>query len=167
MSSTVMRTTSAAATFASSIRTRASVMRFMDNLRMASLSYDQPKMNVGFGCLAAFMLPFLAAGLFTISVGIKEYARGATGGQWMIPIAAGGAFTIFAIGFAAMPLYAIRRSRADAEALEQGVIVDRSGATGVSLLIFAILWNAIAFPIGFIVPRAQDVPKWALPLVML
>ena len=80
---------------------------------------------------------------------------------------AGSAFTIFAIGFAAMPLYAIRRSRADAEALQQGVIVDRGGATGVTLLIFAIIWNAIAFPIGFMIPRGQDVPGWAFALAML
>ena len=134
---------------------------------MASLSYDQRKMNAGFGCIALFMLPFLSAGLLMIAVGLKEYSQGAGTQQWLIPIVVGGAFTLFAIGFAWMPLYAIRRSRADAAALEQGVIVDRSGATGVSLLIFAILWNAIAFPVGFIVPRAQDVPKWVLAFVML
>jgi hypothetical protein len=124
-------------------------------------------MNAGFGCIALFMVPFLGAGLFMISVGLKEYSRAAVSQQWLIPIAAGGAFTLFAIGFAAMPLYAIRRSRADAAALEQGVIVDRSGATGVSLLVFAIIWNAIAFPLGFIAPRAHDMPKWAFALAML
>ncbi|HEX3110953.1 MAG TPA: hypothetical protein VHU41_17770, partial [Thermoanaerobaculia bacterium] len=134
---------------------------------MASLSYDQRKMNAGFGCIALFMLPFLGAGLLVISLGLKEYSRGAATQQWLIPIVVGGAFTLFAIGFASMPLYAVRRSRADAAALEQGVIVDRSGATGVTLLTFAIIWNAIAFPVGFVVPRAQDVPKWALVLVVL
>src|ERR1043166_8041419 len=125
MSSTVIRTTSAAAAVASSIRTRAMASRFMDNLRMGSLSYDQRKMNAGFGCIALFMLPFLAAGLFALPAGLKAQAQGDP--RWMVPVAAGGAFTIFAIGFASLPLYAIRRSRADAAALEQGVIVDRSG----------------------------------------
>lgn len=134
---------------------------------MPSLSYDQPKMRAGFGCIALFMLPFLAAGLFTMFTGFKEYSRGAETQQWLLPMVVGGAFTIFALGFAAMPLYAIRRSRADAEALQQGVIVDRSGATGVSLLIFAILWNAIAFPVGFFIPRAHDAPIWAYALAML
>ena len=124
-------------------------------------------MRAGFGCIALFMLPFLAAGLFTLSVAFKEYSRGAATQQWLIPMAAGGAFTLFALGFAAMPLYAMRRSQADAAALEQGVIVDRSGATGVSLLIFAVLWNSIAFPIGFLIPRGQGVPVWAFGIAML
>jgi hypothetical protein len=124
-------------------------------------------MRAGFGCLALFMLPFLAAGLFMIFTGFKEYSRGAETQQWLLPMVVGGAFTIFVLGFAAMPLYAIRRSRADAEALHQGVIVDRGGATGVSLLIFAILWNAIAFPIGFFFNRGHDAPAWAFALAML
>jgi hypothetical protein len=134
---------------------------------MASLSYDQRKLNALFGCIALFMLPFLAAGLLTISVGLKEYSRGGGTQQWLVPIVAGGAFALFAIGFASMPLYAIRRSRADAAALEQGVIVDRSGATGAFLLVFAIIWNAIAFPVGFVVPRANDAPKWVLAFAIL
>ena len=36
----------------------------MDNLRMPSLSYDQPKMRARFGCLMLFLLPFLAGGMF-------------------------------------------------------------------------------------------------------
>lgn len=135
---------------------------------MPPLSYDQPKMRAGLGCIALFMLPFLAAGLFTISVGFKEYSRGAATQQWLLPVVVGGAFTIFALGFAAMPLYAVRRSRADAAALQQGVIVDRSGASGVSLLIFAIVWNAIAFPVGFFfVPYSHDAPLWAQAIAMI
>jgi hypothetical protein len=66
----------------------------------------------------------------------------------------------------------IRRSHADAAALEQGVIVDRSGATGVPLLIFALVWSAIAFPIGFFVWRGLPAagaaaPVWALALAMI
>jgi hypothetical protein len=55
------------------------------------------------------MPPFLAAGLFTISAGLKAHAHGDA--QWMIAVAVGAAFTIFAIGFASMALYALRRSR--------------------------------------------------------
>lgn len=139
---------------------------------MASLSYDQRATRAGFGCLAVFMLPFLAAGVSVISVGIKEYSRNAGTQQWLVPIAAGSAFTIFALGFAAMPLYAIRRSHADAAALEQGVIVDRSGGTGVVLLIFALVWSAIAFPIGFFVWRGlpaagAPAPVWVEGLALL
>ena len=134
---------------------------------MPSLSYDQPKMRAGFGCIALFMLPFLAAGVLTIFAGVKAYSRGAETQQWLIPMIVGGAFTLFALGFAAMPLYAMRRSQADTAALEQGVIVDRSGATGVSLLIFALIWSAIAFPVGFLIPRSHDVPIWAFALAML
>src|SRR5438046_665586 len=133
MSSTEIRTTSAAAAVARSIRQSARASRFMDNLRMASLSYDQRAMRVGFGCIAVFMLPFLAAGVSVIFVGVREYSSGVATQQWLIPILAGFAFTIFALGFAAMPLYAMRRAKADAGALQQGVIVDRSAATGVSL----------------------------------
>ncbi len=124
-------------------------------------------MRVGFGCIALFMLPFLAAGLFTISVGLKAYSHGEPTQQWLIPIVVGGAFTIFSIGFTAMPLYAIRRSQADTAALQHGVIVDRGGATGVTLLIFAIIWNAIAFPIGFLFTRGQNAPPWAFAIAML
>lgn len=124
-------------------------------------------MRVGFGCIAVFMLPFLAAGLSVIVVGAREYARGAGTQQWLIPITVGSAFALFALGFAAMPLYAVRRAHADATALQQGVIVDRSAATGVTLLIFAIIWNTISFPIAFLVPRANDVPGWTLALVLL
>lgn len=134
---------------------------------MPSISYDQRKMRAGFGCIALFMLPFLAAGLFTMFTGFQEHARGAETQQWLIPMVVGGAFTLFALGFAAMPLYAVRRSQADAAALEQGVIVDRSGATGVGLLIFALVWSAIAFPAGFLIPHDHDVPIWAFALAML
>jgi hypothetical protein len=124
-------------------------------------------MRVGSGCIAVFMLPFLAAGLLVIATGLREYSRGASTQQWLVPIFAGVAFTTFALGFAAMPLYAIRRTRADAVALQEGVIVDRSAATGVMLLIFAIIWNAISFPIAFIAPHSRDIPPWALALVVL
>ena len=124
-------------------------------------------MRAGFGCIALFMLPFLAAGVITIFAGVKEYSRGAEMQQWLIPMVVGGAFTLFALGFAAMPLYAMRRSKADAAALEQGVIVDRGGAGSFGLLVFAVVWSAIAFPVAFLIPRDHDMPIWAFALAML
>ena len=127
-------------------------------------------MNAGFGCIAAFMLPFLAAGVFAIYAGMKAHARGDA--QWLIPVAVGGAFVIFAIGFVSMPLYAIRRSRADAAALDQGVIVDRGGASSFGTFVFAIMWNAIAFTIAFFLvwrglPARDPVPLWVDAIVMI
>ncbi|HEX7190777.1 MAG TPA: type II toxin-antitoxin system Phd/YefM family antitoxin [Thermoanaerobaculia bacterium] len=112
---------------------------------MASLSYDQRATGVGFGCIAAFMVPFLAAGFAVIVVGLREYSRGAEMRQWLIPIVVGSAFTIFSIGFAAMPLYAMRRARADADALQHGVIVDREAASSVSLhgCVGGVVWRTI------------------------
>ena len=129
-------------------------------------------MRAGFGCIALFLLPFLAAGVLTMYAGFKEYSRGGPPERWLVPMVVGGAFAIFALGFAAMPLYTMRRTQADAAALEQGVAVDRGGATGVSLLVFAILWNAIAFPIGYLflwrrVPAGDSIPTWALALVVI
>ena len=118
----------------------------MDNLRMAPHRINQRAVRVGFGCIALFMLPFLAAGVSVIVVGMREYSRGAGTQQWLIPILAGSAFTIFALGFAALPLYAMRRANADASALQQGVIVDRTAASGVTLLIFAIIWQRHLVP---------------------
>lgn len=134
---------------------------------MASLSYDQRATRAGAGCVVAFMIPFLAAGLGVIVLGLREYSRGAETRQWLIPLVVGSAFTIFSVGFAALPLYAMRRARADADALQHGVVVDREAASGVTLLVFAIVWNAISFPIGFLVPRSHDIPIWAAGLAML
>ena len=83
---------------------------------MASLSYDQRTSRAVLGCIAVFMLPFLAAGVVTIGVGVREYSHGGATQQWLIPILAGGAFAAFALGFVSLPFYGMRRARADAAA---------------------------------------------------
>lgn len=107
--------------------------------------------------MVVFMLPFLAAGVSTIVVGVREYSHGGATQQWLVPILAGAAFVTFSLGFMAMPIYALRRATADTAALQQGVIVDHSGVQGVTLFIFAIVWNAISLPILWVV-RNDDTP---------
>jgi hypothetical protein len=107
--------------------------------------------------MVVFMVPFLAAGVSVIMVGAREFSHGGATQQWLVPILAGAAFVTFSLGFMAMPIYALRRATADTAALQQGVIVDHSGVQGVTLFIFAIVWNAISLPILWVV-RNDDTP---------
>jgi hypothetical protein len=157
---------------------------------MSQLSYDQqaspaalPKAGrrVAGGCIALFMLPFLAAGLSVIAVGVRELRRGGGTQQWLVPIVVGAVFTAFAAGFVAIAFIAMRSASRDVAARAQnpeqpwrwrkewidGVIVDRSGPAAAFLFIFSIVWNAIAFLITFVLFTSAFQQQHAVAFVLI
>jgi len=134
---------------------------------VSPVSYDQRVGRGAIGCIAVFMLPFLAAGVSVIVIGVREFSHGGATQQWLVPILAGAAFVTFSLGFMAMPIYALRRASADTAALQQGVIVDRSGVQGVTLFIFAIIWNAISWPILWVVRNDETPHNKVIYLVLI
>ena len=139
---------------------------------MSQPSYDQPAASslgsagsrVAAGCIAVFMLPFVAAGVGMIFLGIRELRRGQPTQQWLVPLLAGAAFATFATGFVGVAFTAMRSAARDVVARASnpqqpwrwrkewvdGVIVDRGGPTSAYLFVFAIVWNAISFGITYV-----------------
>ncbi|HEX3233413.1 MAG TPA: hypothetical protein VHR41_04415 [Gemmatimonadales bacterium] len=115
--------------------------------------------NLGFGCLALFLLPFAAAGVFAAVQGV----RSATSGDW----AQAGLLAVFAltfggVGFGGLAATRVGRRRAgEAAALKArnpaapwlwrpdwaaGWVDDSSRGTMWFAWIFATLWNLISLP---------------------
>lgn len=143
---------------------------------MSQLSYDQPPSadalpkagrRAAGACITIFMLPFAAAGIAMMALGIREFRRGQPTTQWVIPLLFGAVFVTFAAGFVAISFAAMRNATRDVVARAQnpeqpwrwrkdwvdGVIVDRSGPAAAFILIFAIIWNALSFPIVLLMFR--------------
>jgi hypothetical protein len=137
---------------------------------MSQLSYDQSQAPAAIGkrgsqtagaCITVFMLPFIAAGIGVMSIGVGGLRSGAPTQQWLAPLLFGAAFATFAIGFIAIAFVGMRNASADVAMRAQnpdqpwrwrkdwaeGVIVDRSGAAGAFLFVFAIIWNAISLTV--------------------
>jgi len=129
------------------------------------------------GCLAVFMLPFFAAGIGLVSLGIKAMQRHEANA--IAPLLAGVLFTGFSVSILAVVVTATRigaRSAAlQAAAPDQPWlwrpewsarrIPDRGSAKPILLWVFAIFWNAMAMPVIFLL--AREWPKQHNPLLLL
>jgi hypothetical protein len=129
------------------------------------------------GCIGLFMLPFIGAGVSLLSLGIRALQHHEANA--IAPLLAGFFFTAFSVSFFAIVFVAIRNT-ARAASLRASApdqqwlwrpewtarrIPDQRRATTVFLWIFAIFWNAVSFPVSFLVVR--DWPKGQNPAVLL
>jgi hypothetical protein len=129
------------------------------------------------GCIGLFMLPFVGAGISLLSLGIRALQNHEANA--IAPLLAGFFFTAFSVSFFAIIFVAIRNS-ARAASLRAGApdqpwlwrpewsarrIPDQRRSAAVFLWIFAIFWNAVSFPVSYLVVR--DWPKEQNPAVLL
>src|ERR1051325_2244864 len=125
---------------------------------MQSSSVTQSR--IPFGCLIVFGLPFAAMGLLSVYAGIRDSAKP----NAHVAVIVGGVFTVVGIGIMAGGWYASKFvAKTDAvkvnhpnkpwmwrEEWASGVITDSNKAGTIVFWIFALLWNAVAFPIAYL-----------------
>jgi hypothetical protein len=129
------------------------------------------------GCIGLFMLPFIGAGVSLLSVGIRALQHHQANA--VAPLLAGFFFTAFSVSFFAIVFVAVRNT-ARAASLQASApdqpwlwrpewtarrIPDQRRNITAFLWIFAIFWNAVSFPVSFLVVR--DWPKDQNPAVLL
>jgi hypothetical protein len=125
----------------------------------------QLKPRVALGCLTVFMLPFFAGGLLFAGLGVRKALQGETDG-WLIA-GFGVFFMVFAGGFYWMAWRGLKKqteqqARREQFAAEPWKIRDdwatgrisASDRSGLAVAwIFAVFWNAVAWPAMFALPR--------------
>ena len=152
-------------------RTSGHSNRVAANLRVittaASSRPSRRSLDVGFGCVVLFLLPFAAVGVVTAVLAVQRAAaRNPTEALF---------FTLFAVTFGAVGFGGIaaalagRRKVQEQKALEashpespwlwrsdwaSGRIIDSGRTTMFAVWTFAALWNLISFPSGFLGVRA-------------
>jgi hypothetical protein len=129
------------------------------------------------GCIGLFMLPFIGAGISLLSLGIRALQHHEANA--IAPLLAGFFFTAFSVSFFAIVFVAVRNT-ARAASLQASApdqpwlwrpewtarrIPDQRRNITTFLWIFAIFWNAVSFPVSFLVVR--DWPKDQDPAVLL
>jgi hypothetical protein len=123
--------------------------------------------NMGFGCIALFLLPFGAVGLFATLLGIRRAMQGSMHDAGVL-LVIGPVFTgVAAIGWTLLLLG--RRKQREQEALQarhpaqpwlwrsewaSGRLTDSSRGTLWTSWIFATIWNLISFPSAFLALRS-------------
>lgn len=127
----------------------------------ASASRPKTSSRMGLGCLVLFGLPFLAVGLLTLWQGIRDY--GAKSDSKFLIIFG----LVFALAGAAVMLAGFFGSSAQRKKSEREIahpgepwmwseewanrsIRDSNRAGAIGMWVFAVLWNAIAFPITWV-----------------
>jgi len=126
------------------------------------------RQNAGPGCLILFGLVFLLAGVGVMVTGV----RGVMNDKKDAGVAIVGGFAFFAVGglIAGGSVFGARKVRQQESRKTQfptepwkwdpqsssGEILDQTGSAAAGLWFFALLWNAIAFPVGLIVPFAKQ-----------
>lgn len=135
--------------------------------------------RVPFGCLIVFGLPFAAMGLLSVYVGVRDYG---TKPNAIVPVLVGSIFTVVGLGIMVGGWYgtkyaartdAVKASRPNQpwmwrEDWASGVIKDSNKAGTIFFWVFALLWNAVAFPIGYLaIPKLASEGKGAALLVGL
>ena len=119
-----------------------------------------------FGCLLLFAVPFVAGGLLALVQGIRQYG---TKPDAIVGIIVGGVFTVVGLLLALGGWYAASAS-AKRDALQaqnpekpwlwrgewtNGVIKDSNKGAAIVLWIFALIWNAVSFPVAVMVMRSE------------
>src|ERR1043165_7314096 len=111
------------------------------------------------GCFAIFAVPFFIAGVAIINTGLRELNRGQRDAA--ILLGAGIAFTAFSAGIVALVWYGLRRAQAAAQLRAAHPmqpwlwradwsarrIEESATSRAAALLVFALMWNAIALPL--------------------
>jgi hypothetical protein len=126
--------------------------------------------NLGAGCLILFALPFAGIG----TVALLGFARALMGGMAPAAIAVQGivglVFSLFGYGTIVGALTGRKRMQREEgrRAAHPGQpwmwredwagrrVLDSSGTGTAFLWVFAILWNAISWPVAFLVPRELE-----------
>ena len=130
------------------------------------------------GCFLAVALSVLAIGLFALYTGIRQYGKQPNA---LAPIIFGAIFTIVGLGLILGARYGASRSaKLDEmktrypdqpwmwrEDWSRGVIGDSNKAGTFGLWIFAVVWNAISFPIAWIATRHGDSEERLAYLILL
>lgn len=131
----------------------------------------------GFGCLALFALPFVGLGLFALIQGVKTYS---TQPNAFVPIMVGGIFTAVGLLIIVMAwrgsIAAAHRDELQAREPDKPwmwrddwrnrVIEDSNKSGTIGFWFFAVLWNAISFPIAF-VARDQVIHQGGVAYIVL
>ena len=117
------------------------------------------------GCFAIFAVPFFIAGVAIINTGLRELNRGQRDAA--ILLGAGIAFTAFSAGIVALVWYGLRRAQAAAQLRAAHPmqpwlwradwsarrIEESATSRAAALLVFALMWNAIALPLLLVLGR--------------
>ena len=132
-----------------------------------------------FGCVVAFGLLFAGAGLLALVQSARHYA---TRPDAIVGIVVGGVFTLTGLGIVIGAAYgasnlkrkaALRTAHPDQpwkwrEDWANGAIRDTNRQNTIGLWVFAIIWNAISFPIAFFAgPQVASDNKWVVLIVLL
>lgn len=140
--------------------------------------FDQQTRRIALGCLAIFIVPFIAAGGATVVAGIRAMLRHESHG--VVALIAGAAFlavavSIFAIAFRATA-NAAQATRLQSATPDQPWlwrddwrerrIPDRKATQNIGLWIFAIFWNAITAPVLLVARDAVLRKGNAIAMVM-
>jgi hypothetical protein len=142
---------------------------------------SKPGQRVATGCLVAFMLPFFAAGLLAVSLGIRTLLRGGANVQSMVPITVGLIFIGVSTLILSTAMFGMRTARANAEQRDRnpdkpwlwrkewadGVIVSHDSAKSMTFALFALFWNAIAIPSAWIAIERNAYRETPIVLVVL
>ena len=134
---------------------------------MAAKRPSRQNLNLGFGCVILFLLPFAAVGAFTAVTAVQRAAAR----NWTEALFLGlFAVTFGGVGFGGIAATLVGRRRLKEQAALEashpdrpwlwrpdwasGRIIDSSRVTMFTAWLFAAFWNLVSFPTGFLGVRA-------------
>ncbi|HEY5939593.1 MAG TPA: hypothetical protein VIT87_02150, partial [Gemmatimonadales bacterium] len=130
---------------------------------MASKRLSRQNLNLGFGCVVLFLLPFAAVGAFTAVTAMQRAAAR----NWTEALFLGlFAITFGGVGFGGIAATLVGRRKVKEQATLEashpdrpwlwrpdwasGRIIDSSRVTMFTAWLFAAFWNLVSFPTGFL-----------------
>src|SRR5262245_37729317 len=164
----------------SSFRVRARPMAAGGPGRYGAKPYDKREMRSAFAFLIALGLPFAFAGLWGLLQAPGKWLAHDTTGA-LFHAAAGCSLAVVGFGLIAGSLWARGKVERDAalafahpdepwkwrEDWQAGYVLDRPGNASIALFVFAVVWNAIALPVGILAFQAATAKHQPLAPVAL